>query len=342
MNLEELKTILTDLTPHYLKNDSVEFVGLTDAKFLKSKHLVFVKSKNYLQDILSNSEKPQNTWILFEKSFKEKVDSQTLNQLETFCDFIGSTENVMLAMCKISKVFYDLKFQDLNDFVDGRQMGTCKIHPSAIIAQGAFIGNGVEIGANVVIHSHVSIMSHSTIGEGSLIYPNVTIYPFVKIGQRVRVHGNTVIGSDGFGYFFHQGKHLKIWHMGGVIVGDDVEIGSNTSIDQGTFTPTQVGSGSIIDNLVQVGHNNKLGRGVVLCGGTAIAGSCDIGDYVVFGGQSGSTEGLTIGTAAKVAGRGGATTDIEPNVTVAGFPARDIKEWMKANAMLRKLALKKE
>ncbi len=342
MKLNELKTIIPDLSHTFLRNDSIEFVGLTDTKVCAINHLVFVKTKNYLQEILSQKSKAQGLWILFEKSYLDKLDQTTLKELEAICDFIGSTENVMFSMCTLSKIFYDFKYSDLNNFVDGRQMGTCKIHPTALIAQGVFIGEGVEIGENVVIHSGVTIMANAIIGDQTILYPNVSIYPFVKIGSRVRIHANTVIGSDGFGYHFHQGKHLKIWHMGSVVIENDVEIGSNTSVDQGTFTPTIIGAGSIVDNLVQVGHNNRLGKGVVLCGGTALAGSCDIGDYVVFGGQSGSTEGLTIGSAVKVAGRGGVTTDLEANVTVAGFPARDIKEWMKANAMLRKLALKKE
>lgn len=178
--------------------------------------------------------------------------------------------------------------------------------------------------------------------EGSEIFSNVVVYRNVKIGKSVRIHANCSIGSDGFGYNFFKGQHLKVWHMGSVIIEDQVEIGANSCIDGGTFSPTVIGHGTKIDNQVQIGHNCRLGRGVIMCGQSGLAGSCIIGDYTVMGGRAAVAPGIIIGKAAQVAGNAGVISNVGDGEVVGGFPARDIKEWMKGIALVRKLSLKKE
>src|SRR5690606_2968050 len=169
-----------------------------------------------------------------------------------------------------------------------------------------------------------------------------TLYPFTRIGKNCRIHSGTVIGSDGYGYTFHQGQHLKIWHMGGVIIHDDVEIGSNTSIDMGTFSPTIIGSGTRIDNLCQIAHNVKIGRGCIICGQGAIAGSAVLEDYVVLAGRAAVGPDAHLGMGTQLAG--GAM--VNEGVTwpagskLGGHPAKDIKEWMRGIAYLRNMSLK--
>ena len=184
-------------------------------------------------------------------------------------------------------------------------------------------------------------MSGVEIHEGTEIFPNTVVYRNVKIGKHVRIHGNCTIGADGFGYNFKNGEHLKVWHMGSVIIHDHVEIGAGTCIDSGTFSPTIIGAGSKIDNLVQIGHNCRLGKGVILCGQSGLAGSCSLGDYVVLGGKAAVGNGVTVGKASQIAGNAGVISNIGDGVVVGGFPARDIKEWMKGVAYVRKHSLSK-
>ena len=151
-----------------------------------------------------------------------------------------------------------------------------------------------------------------------------------------------MIGADGFGYNFSKGVHHKVWHVGSVVIGNDVEIGGGTCIDGGTFSPTYIGNGSKIDNQVQVGHNCKLGTGVVLCGQVGIGGSTTIGDYTVLGGAAMVANGMKIGKAVQIAGGSGVTGAIEDGAVVGGFPARDIKEWFKGVAYVRRQSLAKD
>lgn len=195
------------------------------------------------------------------------------------------------------------------------------IHPSAVIAEGVTLGEGVCIGPYVVIEagsvignyvtlkSHIYIGHHVTIGDDSLIHAQVTIYDNTQIGSRVTIHASTVIGSDGFGYTFVAGQHLKIPHLGKVIIGDDVEIGSNTAVDRATMGATVIGEGTKIDNLVQVAHSVHLGKHNILCGFTGIAGSTKTGNHVIFAANVGVSDHVKIDDGVIL----GARTGVPPN-----------------------------
>ena len=259
--------------------------------------------------------------------------------LKTNGGALFTSPHVDVSVANISQYFYQKMHQNLNDFVDGRQMGTAEIHPTALIAQNVFLGEKVKIGANVVIHSGCVILSHCQIDEGTTLFPSVVLYRFVSIGKNCRLHAHVTIGADGFGHHFFQGEHVKVWHLGGVIIHDDVEIGANSSIDQGAFRATVVGRGSKIDNQVQVGHNVKIGKGVILCGQVGVAGSTEIGDYTVAGGGAGIGPDLEIGSACQIAGMAGLNSDLKEGSKVAGHPARPVAEWLRGIATLRKLSL---
>lgn len=312
--------------------------GITDASEFLPRHILFIKNKKFHNEYLQ-SEDALYIGLLLEKKYYDTLSADQLEELKQKAWWIGSVQDVGLGMSYLSKPFYDEKIGNPNDMVDGRQMGTATIHPSAWIAQGAFVGENVVILANSKIHSGVVLMSGVTIGEETEIFPNVTIYRNVKIGNAVRIHSQCVIGADGFGYNFANGSHQKVWHMGGVIIGDNVEVGAGTCIDQGTFSPTIIGAGCKLDNQVQVGHNCKLGKGVVLCGQVGLGGSTSIGDYTVLGGAAMVANGIKIGSQVQIAGGSGVTSDIENNKVAGGFPARDIKEWLRSVAMIRKLSL---
>ncbi len=344
MKLSQLKRFDESLTllnlNHAVDEGQYNVEGITDKSQFLPRHLFFIKNKNFLNLFLESVDAHQ-IGIVIEKKFYESLSAEQKEALHIKADWLAASENVNLSMSFLSKPFYDEKFKNINDMVDGRQMGSATIHPSAWIAQGVFIGEHVGVSANVKIHPGVVLMSGVHVGEGCEIYPNTTIYRNVKIGNNVRIHSQCSIGADGFGYNFSKGVHHKVWHMGSVIIGDDVEIGANTCIDAGTFSPTYIGAGSKMDNLVQVGHNCKLGVGVILCGQVAIGGSTNIGDFSVFGGQAGAANGLEIGKGVQVAGASGATNNIEDGASVGGFPARNIKEWIKGMALVRKLSLEK-
>jgi UDP-3-O-[3-hydroxymyristoyl] glucosamine N-acyltransferase len=348
IQVEELFQFDTSLKSVYKTNNenknSLLVSGISNIDNIRPKQLVFVKNESFLEKLEvylnKSSSSDEKLFVIIDLKLWNKLEtfhSQKVNLLKSYLDFIATSENVMVSMCHISKVFYDLMTEKENNCVDGRQMGTVKIHPTSLISQGVFIGNHVEIGANVQVGSSSVIMSDSLIGENSIIYPNVTIYPRVKIGRNVRVHSGSVIGADGFGYHFHQGKHLKIWHMGGVHIDDEVEIGACSAVDAGTFSPTTIGAYTKIDNHVQVGHNCKIGKGVIFCGHVAVGGSTQIGDFSVFGGKSGVGPDLSLGSNCQVAGGALVNCDWPDAAILGGHPARPLKEWMKGLAHLRKM-----
>ncbi len=223
------------------------------------------------------------------------------------------------------------------------------VHPSAIIGCGVRLGANVAvmacaviadnavIGDNVVLYPHTYIGEGATVGNDSVLYPGVTVYAGCRIGARAIVHSGAVIGSDGFGFVTFDGRHHKVPQVGNVVIEDDVEIGANTTIDRATTGSTIVRRGTKIDNLVHIAHNVTVGENCFLVAFTGIAGSTKIGNNVIFAGQSGSVGHITIGDNCIFAGKSGATSDVPANSFYAGFPARPHKEWLRAEAAVRKL-----
>lgn len=320
-----------------------EILAISALDELLANSFIFIKNAKFLDKFFPKLESALkiNMGLIIDEKFYALMSAEYKTQIERL-PWIMTTTNVAMSLTTLSKPFYDLKMKGMNTQVDGRQMGTTQIDPTARISQNVFIGENVSIAANVEILPGVVILPFVTIGENSKIYPGVTIYPFTTIGKNCRIHSGAVIGGDGFGYTFHQGQHKKIWHMGGVIIHDDVEIGSNSSIDMGTFSPTIIGSGCRIDNLVQIAHNVRLGKGCVLCGQTGIAGSAVLEDFVVLGGRAAVGPDAHIGMGTQIAG--GAKVNesaVWPaGSKLGGHPARDLREWMKGFAYVRKMSLK--
>lgn len=316
--------------------------GICDRWSLESHHLYFCGAKSFWNSLKEASAqgKLKGVYVVFQTDFQKKVNEELEVTLKD-CAGWGTVKNVPLTLSALSKPFYDQEQLAFNDEIDGRKMGTTEIDPTAKIAENVFIGANVKIGAHATIYSGVNILSQCSVGEGSVIYPNITLMPKTRLGKDCRLHSGTVIGSDGFGYNFDEGVHKKLWHMGGVIIEDDVEIGSNCCIDQGTFSATVIGAGSKLDNQVHVAHNVHLGKGSILCGQVAIAGSAIVGDFCVFGGQAGVAPDVKIGAGSQIAGGSGVTGSLDSGSVVGGHPARPLKEWLRGHATLRKLSTKK-
>lgn len=205
------------------------------------------------------------------------------------------------------------------------------VHPLACICDNAVIGT------RTTIHSSAYIGYGVVIGDETIVHPNVTIREGVKIGKRVIIHAGTVIGSDGFGYVTSEGTHHKIPQVGGVTIGDDVEIGSNVSIDRATTGTTVIGSGTKIDNLVQIAHNVKIGTDCLIVAQTGISGSVEIGNGTVMGGQTGVRDHIKIGNRAMIGAGSGVAHDIPDDQIYSGYPAIPHKRWLRAQSLYAKL-----
>ena len=223
------------------------------------------------------------------------------------------------------------------------------VSPKAQVASTASIGEGARIGAFAIIRERARIGrdvtifdgafvgADSVVGDQTIIYPNATLYHGTRIGRRCIIHAAVVLGSDGYGFVTSGGVHHKIPQVGIVRVEDDVEIGAGTTVDRATLGETVIGEGTKIDNLVQIGHNAKIGRHCLLVAQVAIAGSAELGDYVVMAGQAGIAGHTRIGTGIKVAAKAAVMKNHEGDLTLAGNPARPLREHLRSEAMVRRL-----
>lgn len=215
---------------------------------------------------------------------------------------------------------------------------TARIDPTASVGPCVVIGARVVIGAGTIIENNVSIGHESTIGAGCVIRAGVVIRERCTLGDRVSLHPNVVIGADGFGYRPDgKGGLVKMPHIGTVVIGHDVEIGACTTVDRGKFGPTEIGPHTKLDNLCQIGHNVRIGRGCVLAAMCGVAGSTVIGNFCQIGGQVGIADHIEIGDGAKVAAHSAVLSNIEPGAVMGGLPAMELKAFWRMHASLLRL-----
>lgn len=206
-----------------------------------------------------------------------------------------------------------------------------RVQAGAVVMAGVTIGDGSDIGPNCVISDD------AVIGSDCRVMANVTVRERCVLGDRVILQPGAVIGSDGYGYELSEGRHVKIDQVGIVEIGDDVEIGANTTIDRARFGKTIIGAGSKIDNLVQIGHNVVIGKHCLIVAQTGVSGSSHLGDYVTCAGQVGIGGHVTIGSKAILSSRTGVTTNIPGDEVYSGKPALPMREDMKLQAHVRRL-----
>lgn len=205
------------------------------------------------------------------------------------------------------------------------------IGPGAAVLEGARIGRRCRIGANAVIGARVEI------GDDTEVGPNASL-THCLIGSRVLIYPGVRIGQDGFGFAIDPKGHVRVPQLGRVLVEDDVEIGANSTIDRGAGPDTVIGRGTMIDNLVQIGHNVTLGPGCVIIAQAGISGSTKLDHHVVLAAQAGLTGHLKIGAGARIAAQSGVMRDVEPGAEVGGSPAVSMRQWLRQVALLGRLA----
>jgi UDP-3-O-[3-hydroxymyristoyl] glucosamine N-acyltransferase len=239
------------------------------------------------------------------------------------------------SFASVAAMFYrqhdsDAGVQDIGVHPSAKVGTGVKLSPGVVIGPGAEIGDDTNLGAGCVIGRGVAIGRHCEIGARAVI-------GFAYLGDEVIVQPGVVIGASGFGFVSGPDEHRKIPQLGRVIVQDRVEIGANSTIDRAALGDTVIGQGTKIDNLVQIGHNTRIGRHCVIAGQVGISGSVVLGDFVAIGGMSGIADHVTIGDRARLAGLTGVAHDLEGARDYGGIPARPIREWHRQMAYLSKL-----
>lgn len=212
--------------------------------------------------------------------------------------------------------------------------------PGCRIAAGATVGAGVRLGARCRIGANAALGEGVTVGEDTWVGAGASLAR-CSVGARCHIHEGARLGTEGFGFALGPEGHARILHVGRVVVGDDVRIGANTTVDRGVVGDTRIGAGTVIDNLVQIAHNVEIGRGCVIAGQVGISGSATLGDFVVIGGQAGVAGHLTIGSRAVVAARSAVKDDLASDGTYGGAPAEPIRVWRRRMATMQRLTQRK-
>ena len=298
--------------------NSFEITGINTLKDASSNEISFVTNPKYLKDV----EDSKAGAIIVNHATAASVPSNSIALV---------VDEPYLMMAKVSKYFAPpIEDENTPKAIIGEKT---KLSPKAEIANGAVVGK------NCTIMAGVYVGSNCVIGDNTILYPNVVVYRDCKIGNDCIIHANTTIGSDGFGFVTNKmGEHTKIYQNGNVIIEDNVEIGSSTTIDRAVFKTTLIKKGVRIDNLVQIGHNCEIGEYAVLVSQTGIAGSSKLGRNVVMGGQSATSGHLEVAPFNTFAARSGITKSIkESGGTFAGFPLMEHKLWLKLQGKLARL-----
>jgi len=222
-------------------------------------------------------------------------------------------------------------------------------HPSAVVDETAHVGDDVYLGAHAYVGARATIGRGSTIaagayvgddvqiGEDTWLHPHAIVHERCAVGSRVVLHSGCVIGSEGFGWAFLEGRLERIPQVGNVVLDDEVEIGANSCIDRAQTGSTTIGQGTKIDNLVQIGHNCRIGKHCAIASQTGFAGSTSVGDFVKIAGQVGTRGHMHIGSRVTIAGQSGVWGDVPDGVMISGNPARDHRETLRNEVMIRKL-----
>ncbi|WP_373071082.1 UDP-3-O-(3-hydroxymyristoyl)glucosamine N-acyltransferase [Sulfurimonas sp.] len=301
-----------------LEDECFEVTGMNTLSDATESEISFVANSKYIKDVANSNAGA----ILIDEANKDALPDGCVALV---------VESPYWDMATLSK-FFSTPIEDNN-------------LPKAIIGEGtsvsakAEVANGAVIGKNCRIMAGAYVGASAKIGDNTILYPNVVVYKECVVGNDCIIHAGTVIGSDGFGFASNRvGEHNKIYHNGNVVIGDNVEIGSNNSIDRAVFGSTTIKAGARLDNLIQVAHNCEIGENAVVASQTGFAGSSKVGRSNVFGAQSGVAGHLEIAPFNTFAARTGVTKTVKTSgKTYAGFPFMDHKLWLKIQGKIARL-----
>ena len=312
-----LKELVTNIGIE-LDNNGFEVSGMNTLADANSNEISFVSNSKYLKNVANS------------KAGAILIDEANIDAIPEGCIALV-VESPYWDMATLSKFFWTA--------IEDDSLPEAKIGEGTTISHKAEIANGAVIGKNSTIMAGVYVGANAKIGDNTILYPNVVVYKDCTIGNDCIIHAGTAIGSDGFGFASNRmGEHNKIYHNGNVVIGDDVEIGSNTSIDRAVFGSTIVKTGARLDNLIHMAHNCEIGEYAVVAGQSGFAGSSKIGRSNVFGAQSGVAGHLEIAPFNTFAARTGVTKTVKTSgKTYAGFPFMDHKLWLKIQGKLARL-----
>jgi len=251
--------------------------------------------------------------------------------------FLLEVENPRLTLARLLKLVYPEEHPV--GISEKATIGkNVQIGKNTYIGDFVYIGNNVRLGDNVKIYPGCYIGDNTQIGENTVIYSNAVIFPNTVIGRNVKIYPGAVIGKEGFGFVFHDGEHIKLHHGGIVEIADNVEIGANSCVDRALLDKTFVGEGTKIDNLVQVAHNDRLGKGVILVSQVGLSGSVEVGDYSILAGQVGVADHVKIGKKVTVVAKSGVTKHLKDGkIYGAILPATEWSKWKRIYTLIMKL-----
>jgi UDP-3-O-[3-hydroxymyristoyl] glucosamine N-acyltransferase len=313
--------VARELGGQVVGDSSIVLTGFAPADAARKGDLTFAENENYF----ARAEQSAASAILVAEDFTS--NGKTLIRVP----------NARIAFARVLPLFFPEAH-----FVPGVH-ASAVVHPTADVSPTAHIGpfcvvrERVKIGASVVLEGGNHIGAGCEIGNETRLFPNATVYARTVIGQRVRIHAGSVIGSDGFGYVLDQGVHRKVPQVGNVVIHDDVEIGANVTVDRGALGSTIIGKGSKIDNLVQIAHNVVIGENCILIAQVGIAGSTKLGNFVTLAGQVGLAGHLKIGDHVTVAAQAGVMNSIPDKEKWLGSPAAPSQEIKRQWITIRKL-----
>ncbi|MDF2940411.1 MAG: UDP-3-O-acylglucosamine N-acyltransferase [Gammaproteobacteria bacterium] len=306
-----------------LKTEDKQIVGLAPLNTATSQHLSFLSNSKYQAHLAQT----QAGAVIISPDLAEQCPVNALIM-----------QNPYLGFAKAAALFDDSPKAEAGIHAGAAIDSTAEIDPTASIGPFVSIGKHVKIGAHVSIGAGCAISDYVSIQEGTCLKANVSIYHKVKIGKRCIIHSGAVIGSDGFGLANDRGRWVKIPQLGAVNIGDEVEIGANTTIDRGALEDTQIHSGAKIDNQVQVAHNVVIGENSAIAAQAGIAGSSKIGKYCLIGGAAGINGHITIGDKVSITAMSGVSHSIpDGEIYSASMPAREVREWNKTVARINRL-----
>jgi len=322
-----LERVEADLIPSETDVESLYITGVNTLKDAEEGDVSFLGSKKYSSLV----KETKATFVIVDEDLLERV-----KDVEHKIFLV--VENAYFAFSSLLNIFSDRPKKSgvsENSFI----AGTAELPDDIYVGENVYIGDDVRIGKGTKIYSGCVVEDGCVLGGSCILYPNVVLRYSTKLGNKVIVQPGAILGSDGFGFVKKDGRIHKIEQIGNVVIGDDVEIGANVTIDRASLGSTVVGSGTKIDNLVHIAHSVKIGKNCFIVAQVGISGSVEIGDNVTLAGQCGVVGHLRIDDNSVVAARSVVMNNIEKNSFVSGFPAISHVEDMKLKAHIRKLPM---